>query len=381
LKKSILFIILQWVLINSNCQLKSDFTTSTSSEDYFNFYQQNISDLRGNSCPMYPSCANYTLETIKEKGLIDGIISGSDRLMRCGHEHNYYNLTLQEKGFKLIDFPYGKSEKGYRFFHKKNLYTNNQNYNDSLLNEIASLINDGYISEAIILINKYKLSNKVLNPQIFEFEFICLNAKKEYEKVIYKYDLLDSVNNKNLSILKQYFLSCYNLENYKSIIENQDKISNPFSNDENLNTNLKKYVFLSYLNEDRINAAENYINSKYDKTEDKSLANNTIYQLRSIKTKSPILATTMSILLPGSGYVYAGHVTTGISALLINSLVGFASYNSFKSNNNGMGILSGLVFLGFYLGNIQGSSKSIIRENRFLKNKIITNYSNQSINY
>lgn len=29
---------------------------------------------------MYPSCANYTIEIIKEKGIIQGIINGSDRL-------------------------------------------------------------------------------------------------------------------------------------------------------------------------------------------------------------------------------------------------------------------------------------------------------------
>jgi hypothetical protein len=79
------------------------------------------------------------------------------------------------------------------------------------------------------------------------------------------------------------------------------------------------------------------------------------------------------------GYVYAGHFTTGISSLLINSLIGFASYSSFKSGNSGMGILSGLIELGFYIGNIQGSGRSIERENTYYKNSIIKEYNNQSL--
>ena len=378
MNKYFIFILLNLIAISCLSQLQKDELKTNSAEDWFNLYQNSISNLRGGSCPMYPSCANYTLEIIKEKGIIQGVINGSDRLLRCGHEHNYYNLTLQDKGFKLLDLPIENIDLDLKFKTKKYYYSNKINYEDSLLNEIALLINSGNISEAIILINRYKISNKIQNPNIIELEFICLNSKKEFEKVIYQYDLLDDVFKKNTNILKQYFISCFNIENYNAIIKEQIIIFNSLKTDSFLSTRLSKYVFVSYLSQNKYNDAENYIEKAFINQIDKDAANNTLVKLNGIKKKSPLIAKSLSIILPGMGYIYAGHFTTGISSLLINSLIGFASYSSFKSGNAGMGILSGLIELGFYIGNIQGSGRSIERENTYYKNSIIKEYTNQS---
>lgn len=379
MKKFYLFIVSYFLISNCYSQLEELNIKVTSTEDYFNFYQKNISDLRGNSCPMFPSCANYTLETIKERGLIQGIINGSDRLNRCGHEHKYYDLTLQEKGFKLLDQPLEKSNGSLIFRNKKTLYTNTLNFADSLINEISLLINAGYISEAIILINRYKISNKIPNANIIEFEFICLNTKKEFEKVQYLYDLLDESLKSNVNILKQYYVSCFNIENYTSIINKEKYINYSITNDVYLTSHLKKYVFVSYLNQGMIHVADSFSKKTFLVLNDEKDANDAILQFQSLKQKSSFLASTLSIIIPGAGYVYGGHTTTGISALVLNSLIGYASYSSFKSGNNGMGILTGIIGLGFYIGNIQGAAKSIIRENTYYKNKIIKNYIKQSI--
>ena len=96
--------------------------------------------------------------------------------------------------------------------------------------------------------------------------------------------------------------------------------------------------------------------------------------LNSIKYKSPTVATISSIILPGSGYVYAGHTVTGISALIFNSLLAYATYTSFKSNNTGMGVLTGLIGMGFYISNVQGSAKSVIRYNNYKKQQVIKGF-------
>ena len=365
------------IAISTNGQSVSSVAQTSSSEDYFNFYQNNISDLRGASCPMYPSCANYTLETIKEAGLVRGIINGSDRLLRCGHEHKYYNLTLQEKGFKLIDLPLEESDLKLRFKTNKPIFSSYILNADSIVNEITLLVNAGYISEAIIMINRFKATNKLPNPDIVELEFICLNVKKEYEKVVYQFDLLDRSFQNIPGVLKQYYISCFNLENFNAIIK-QSRISiDSYSVDSLAIKQLNKYVFASFLKQENIDEAEIFYKKNLEKNERK-IAENTISSLRNVKQKSPELAMAMSIIIPGSGYIYAGHVTTGLSALLINSLIGYASYTSFKSGNGGMGILTSLVGLGFYVGNIQGATKSIKRESNYKKNKIIKDFINQS---
>lgn len=378
IKNIVLFLFCFLFINNGFGQLENLDLKVNSSEDYFKFYQNNISDLRGASCPMYPSCANYTLETIKEKGLIQGVINGSERLNRCGHEHKYYNLTLQEKGFKLLDQPDDQKNKNLIFKTKINYYTNTNNYEDSLIKEISFLINSGYISEAIILINRYKILNNLPNSNIIEFELICLNIKKDFEKVQYLFDLLDEPNKSNANILKQYFISCYNLENYTAIIKKQNEIINANSNNSFLLNQLNNYVFISYLNQDMLMVADSFSKISFVETNDKKNASNTVSNLLNVKHKSPLIATTLSIIIPGSGYIYGGHLTTGISALILNSLIGYASYSSFKSGNTGMGILSGIIGLGFYIGNIQGASKSIIREKTYYKNKIIKDYIKQT---
>ena len=191
----------------------------SSSEDYISFYQKNISDLRSGSCPMYPSCSNYALETIKEQGLITGIVNGSDRLLRCGHEHKYYNLTLQEKGFKLIDLPNNLKETGLLFYIEHPTHTFNSFYQDTTLNLLATLINEGLYSEALIEINKIKIEKRIVGDELIAFEMICLNALKKYDKVIYNYSLLNSQTKSNIEVVKQLFSSQLKLENYSEIIQ------------------------------------------------------------------------------------------------------------------------------------------------------------------
>jgi uncharacterized protein len=50
---------------------------------FFLFYKQFISSQDMNSCVFTPSCSVYTMQSVKSKGFIIGIISGFDRLSRC----------------------------------------------------------------------------------------------------------------------------------------------------------------------------------------------------------------------------------------------------------------------------------------------------------
>jgi TctA family transporter len=49
--------------------------------------------------------------------------------------------------------------------------------------------------------------------------------------------------------------------------------------------------------------------------------------------------------------------------MLINGLLGYSTYTNFKVKNYGMGILTGLLGISFYIGNIQGSAASAVRYN------------------
>lgn len=47
------------------------------------FYQKYISPLKKPSCVFYPSCSEYTKQSIIKYGLVKGIIKGFKRILRC----------------------------------------------------------------------------------------------------------------------------------------------------------------------------------------------------------------------------------------------------------------------------------------------------------
>lgn len=72
--------------------------------------------------------------------------------------------------------------------------------------------------------------------------------------------------------------------------------------------------------------------------------------------KSPVLAGVLSTLIPGSGKIYSGQISEGITSFILNGLFAFLSYNNFKNHHN----FRGWIFAGagafFYAGNIYGSA-------------------------
>ncbi len=78
---------------------------TSAANDYIGVYQKYISGIRGQSCPMYPSCSNFGLKTFNETNFAAAFVLTSDRLLRCGHDTKHYALTLRPNGFRYLDYP------------------------------------------------------------------------------------------------------------------------------------------------------------------------------------------------------------------------------------------------------------------------------------
>ena len=83
-------------------------------------------------------------------------------------------------------------------------------------------------------------------------------------------------------------------------------------------------------------------------------------ELKEQKKKSPSLARILSII-PGGGYLYTNHKGSALTAFVINSLLGYATYTSVKSKNYGVAGVCGFLGLSFYIGNINGAGRSAVR--------------------
>jgi len=67
------------------------------------FYQEYLSDLRYGRCRFEPSCSQYALEVIEERGLLVGSALAADRLVRCNA--NAWKYYRKGQGGRLSDPP------------------------------------------------------------------------------------------------------------------------------------------------------------------------------------------------------------------------------------------------------------------------------------
>lgn len=88
-----------------------------------------------------------------------------------------------------------------------------------------------------------------------------------------------------------------------------------------------------------------------------------------IPRKSSKTAGILSTILPGLGYVYAGHVQTGIASFVVNSLFVSATVLSFEHHHEGAGAAISLFALGWYTSNIYGSVVAAYRYNEYHRDR------------
>lgn len=85
--------------------------------------------------------------------------------------------------------------------------------------------------------------------------------------------------------------------------------------------------------------------------------------LETMPRKSPARAMLMAVLIPGSGHVYAGSTGDGIAAFLVNVVtIGFA-VNRFERKDRTAGVITALIGLTFYTGNIYGAANAAQNRN------------------
>ncbi len=79
---------------------------SAQAENVFiKFYQEHISVVDGNRCPMYPSCSAYASQAIEKHGPVLGWVMACDRLVRCGRDEIYESKTIIVSGRKSVYDP------------------------------------------------------------------------------------------------------------------------------------------------------------------------------------------------------------------------------------------------------------------------------------
>jgi len=95
-------------------------------------------------------------------------------------------------------------------------------------------------------------------------------------------------------------------------------------------------------------------------------------EARNVRQKSPLLAGTMSAIIPGSGKFYTKDWKDGLIGFFTVGATAYQSVRGFQRRgvNSAYGWVFGGMATGFYLGNIYGSVQSAKRYNKKSKQKI-----------
>ncbi len=339
--------------------------------DKIGFYQKYISDLRNGNCPMYPSCSDYGIGELKSRFFLAAMPSISERLLRCGHEYKFYNTMYDEnkEAYKLIDTNLLK-------FNHPNLnvqkYPFAINYNDSTYSFVKELINERSYDQALLELKRIKHANPDLSDEYYSNELSALYGTGDYEKMIFnfeiKYPPKEKLSFTNLRLLGDAW---YKLKNTTKALETLNQATTLKLVDYQDSTELDKINFnkaLILTELGNYKQAKLVLNRSLTKITPTEEATNIILDIEKLKYKNRDIGTILNIL-PGLGYLYAGHKTTAISSFILNSLLGYSFYTSIKSQNYGVAALTGIFSLSFYIGNLSGGKKSVDRYNFSIKDR------------
>ncbi|MES2519331.1 MAG: membrane protein insertion efficiency factor YidD [Bacteroidota bacterium] len=361
----------------SFCQSKN-----TSFDDYLSVYQKFVSNIRGGECQMYPSCSNFAMDAFKKYNPIEGFTVTADRLLRCSHDISNYDLTLQNQKFKLIDFANSQNNSKYILGVNMPLYAYSDTVKDTSKNLkfIKYLVNKGLHQQALLEINRC-IFNKELGSNIVEIYInyiICLQAIDENEKILFDYEIDFPSNIKDVpKIMLEIGNTWSGLKNYPNSIKQYKKVISSERNDSTLIDEAWMLKGISHIKLSQLDSAKtSFENVSKTGSYGRNLTRNLqlIDDTNRQKIKSAVWGGILGII-PGAGYLYASHRQTAFSSLIINSLFAYGAYTSFKTNNVGVGILASVIGVAFYIGNIQGSVKSVKRFNQAQRDRFLNRIS------
>ena len=342
--------------------------THNATNDYIRLYQNYISELKGARCAMYPSCSNYGLQIYSEKNFFEACTLISDRLIRCGQDQKFYDKTYEYGYRSLFDTPYYGEYKIKKSLPRVEILKSTK---DSTILFINHLINEREYSSALLEIERIHYTNGRFTPTLFLKRLQCLRGLGRNEDVLYEYHINTSTNIKESpDILFEVALNNYLLGNSPVAIEHMQTINDKSP------LFLKSGILraLSSANDKDYQNSKNIFSELSGTYPENTSLKKSIYLIENLskkKEKSPAVARILSII-PGAGYLYAGHKGSAATSLLINSLLMYATYTSIKSDNYGVAGIMGFFSLSFYIGNINGAARSAKRYNEKTKNDIIS---------
>ncbi|MBN2104203.1 membrane protein insertion efficiency factor YidD [bacterium] len=364
--------------------------------------------LSNSSCQYYPSCSRYTYLSIDKYGSIKGLILGAERFTRC------FYLADASKYFRVGPFYYDPpadyfgchpdkfSHNTYEIFLHDNLqkYLAYASNTVSLDETIYSRIETEFDSLLFLF------SFKGVDDDPLDFACFLYQSHKYYQASTELYRFLYRHQNNENSDEVLLLLALCNFQSGRYA-----DAANLFANSNQYAIQDRMIIFSKYMQGLALYYDCRYPESKTLLSQLLSLQNSyfrkqilTMYSLSCIKmndrasalsmlerfpedehaltlkasftkkkAKSPLFASVLSSIVPGSGQFYSNHYREGLFALLVNGLFGYTFFDSCKNGTSSDKIFHGFLFLQFYSSNILAGKRAAIVSNEISNENIISN--------
>lgn len=312
-------------------QTSASFTQNIATDDYIGFYQDFLSSQKNSRCAMYPSCSQYGKMAFKNFTFPKAITLTCDRIIRCSHDARYYDITYQSGNRSLIDYPQDNFptqiiHNRYQAPHTDILKWRSDR--DSNILFINQLINKEEYYPALLEIERLLFSNQG-DHQLYKLKLLCHRGLKEYEEGIFEYEVTfpDTIK-KNTELQMQAAILYYCTNNFSNAINLTEKIRRDTVSFPDVQKANALYGILSAQNEEYENSLSCF-NQNAGTSSFNQQSIDIIKQMMKQKKKNPTMARMLSII-PGAGYLYTKHKGSALTAFLVNSLLGYATYTSIK---------------------------------------------------
>ena len=342
--------------------------------DYVRFYQDFLHRESGNGiCAMYPSCSHYGLVVFKDCYFPKAMTLMADRMIRCGHDFNAYDLTLQDGQLLLLDLPPYMEDIGEYIYKNRDYYayTDQTTAPDSSLIFINRLINNQMYREALFEIERLIFRQQSTAEQLFVNKLICYKGLDLPERAIYDYEMRFPASARCLPNVKFEMIDILlSVGNNKMA----QKLLAEIPDNSDCTVNARKYAWqgLLYTKEEKWNEAAKAFEKLARAAPNMERDRRNLHLIDDAATfprKKCGMAAALSIV-PGLGYLYTKRPKSALTSLAMNALLGYAVYTSVKKKNYGAATLFGVFNLSFYVGNISGAGRSARQYNQRKLEKI-----------
>ena len=347
---------------------KPDPETTTAPTTYIRLYQRFLSPARGNRCAMYPSCSAYGMEAFRRKPFATAMVLTADRMLRCGHDGRYYDLTYAYGYPSLVDLLPGDTvPRGLVATSGATPWAERRaprTARDSVTDFIRYLINRQNYASALLEVERVAYFHPEQNDSaLFLLRLLCYDGldREEDGFLACRADSGRTAGHSD-AILLQLAKMYHEVGNYDEALRTLLQIR---AGVPELRRSVALRATAAALRAGRETLARQYLDSTADLLPaDRQEANTALLDdLRRRRPRSPLLAGLLSVV-PGGGYLYNRQPASAIAAFAVNALLGYAVYTSLDRRNYGVAGLMGVFAVTFYAGNFVGAVQGAHRYNK-----------------